>query len=186
MCPQGIAKENSTPRSTHAWAKAWVAPAESLRARTRGPVHLTRPCRVPHRGQDERARATHPTPYPTRRCGPRRCSTGVALPQQPGQQFTAGHVTTIQETIQETQQRVEPERLLPGRRSILLLAVRDRDGGIEVGAQPRLQVRAGARGPRRCPRPCSGGTDRREVLLGDPVQHPPGGRHRGDRTEQVL
>ena len=35
----GNPKENPTPPSTHAAANAWVAPAESERVRTRGPVH---------------------------------------------------------------------------------------------------------------------------------------------------
>ena len=72
---------------------------------------------------------------------------GVAGAQQPGQRLPAGDVGTVQ----ETQQRVEPEGLLPGRRGVLLLAVRDRDRRVEV--QPQLL--GSGPGRRRPPTPRS-------------------------------
>ena len=84
---------------------------------------------------------------------------------------------------------MEPEGPLPGRRSVLLLAVRDGDRRVEVQPQLRIwgtQIRAGTRGPRpfACRRPCR--PDRGQMVGIDPVQHPPRGRHRRHRTEQVL
>lgn len=106
----------------------------------------------------------------------------VALAEQPGQRLPARDVGTVQ----EAQQRMEPERALPGCCSVLLLAVRDCDGGIEVQTQFGAQVRASTRGPRlgscrraTCP-------NRGEVDRVDTIQHPPRGRHRGHRPMQIL
>ena len=91
--------------------------------------------------------------------------------------------------VQERQQRMEAEGLLPGRGRVLLLRVRDRDRGVEVDPQlcieivqirarpsrPRLLAGLGARHP-----------DRVQVRLVDPVQHPPRRGHRGHRPEQLL
>ena len=107
----------------------------------------------------------------------------VPGPQQTGQRLPAGHLGTVQ----EAQQRVEPERLLPGRRSVLLLAVRDRDRGVEVQHTARVSrsgpapaAHAAARATARAAR-----TAARWPAI-DPVQHPPRRRHRRHRSVQVL
>ena len=78
----------------------------------------------------------------------------VAGPQQTGQRLPTGHLGSVQ----EAEQGVEPERLLPGRGSVLLLAVRDRDRGVEVQTQPASRsgpapaAHAAARARRPAPR----------------------------------
>ena len=110
---------------------------------------------------------------------------GVARTQQPRQRLPTGHVGTVQ----EAEQGMEPEGLLPGRGGVLLLTVRHGDGGVEVQPQlpaQRAEVGAGTGGPRPGPGRRPRGTDPGQVSLVDPVQHPPRGRHRRHRPEQVL
>ncbi len=81
---------------------------------------------------------------------------------------------------------MEPERAFPRGRSILLLAVADGDGGIEVQAQFIAEVRSSAGGPRPLPRLSNRGPQRGEVVGVGLVQDPPRGGHRGDPTVEVL
>ena len=70
----------------------------------------------------------------------------VAGPQQPGQRLAPGDLRTIR----KRQQRVMAERLLPGRRRVLLVVgVVDGQCGVDVDMQPP----AGAWGPPRRPTP---------------------------------
>ena len=70
---------------------------------------------------------------------------GVAGAEHPGQRLPGGDLGPVQ----ETQQRVKPEGVLPGRRRVFLLAVRDADRGIEVQPQLARQVRSRPGRPRR-------------------------------------
>jgi len=107
---------------------------------------------------------------------------GIAPALQPGQGLTGGDLGAVQ----EAQQRMETKVRFHVAASVLLLTVRDGDRRVEVQPQLLAQIRAGARGPRPFPgyRPCR--THRAKMVGVDTVQHPPRGRHRGDRTEQVL
>jgi hypothetical protein len=81
-----------------------------------------------------------------------------------------------------------PKGLLPGRRRVLLLAVRHGNGGVEVQPQLTGQVRSGAGRPRPRPARASARAARTQSdgVGVTPVQHPPGGRHRRHRPEQAL
>ena len=107
---------------------------------------------------------------------------GVAGPQQPGQRLPGGHLGPVQ----ETQQRVKPEGVLPGRRRVFLLAVRDADRGIEIQPQLARQVRSRPGRPRRRPGITAGRAHPRQMRGVDAIQHPPRGRHRGHRPEQLA
>ncbi len=111
-------------------------------------------------------------------------AAGVARAQQPGQRLATGDVRAVQ----VAQQRVEAEALLPGRRGVLLLRVRGQQARVEVEPQHlrRIgQVRSGAGRPGPLPRrgPCR--PQEIQPHRVDPVHHPPRGRVRGDRPEQL-
>ena len=108
---------------------------------------------------------------------------GVAGAQQPGQGFPAGDLGAVQ----KRQQRMEAERLLPGRQPrLLVVGVIDDQGGIDVDVQPPRSGGAApaahaapARGPRR--------PDPGQVRGVDPlIDQPPHRGRRGLRAEDVL
>ena len=110
-----------------------------------GPAPAARPG---HRAGAGRTRAATPAPSP----GPVMRSCAVFDPAAARPAPPRGDLRTVQ----EAQQRMEPEGSLPGRRGVLLLPVRDRDRGVEVQPQLLTQVRSGAHGPRPLPAPQPG------------------------------
>ena len=107
---------------------------------------------------------------------------GVARPQQAGQRLP-GRLAAVQ----VGQQRVEPEGVLVGaRRALLGVAVGQHQGRVGVDDQ-QLERRGGRRRPRRGRghgpgRPAAGPARR---VAGRALDHPPGGRGRGHRAEQL-
>ena len=76
---------------------------------------------------------------------------GAPRPQHDGQRLPV----PVGAVVGEGGHRVEAERLLPGRRGLLLLGVGDHDGGVQVdGDQPAVRARRGVAGQR--PRPLPG------------------------------
>ena len=118
-------------------AKPCVAPAASARTTRRGP------CGSPGRGRAASGSASRA--MSRHRCGRRWCWT---LPFPRGRYRPAPHPRRFG-TIQETQQRMKTERVLPGRRSQFLVRVGDHDGGVDVEAQLARKVRRGPRRPGR-------------------------------------
>jgi hypothetical protein len=108
----------------------------------------------------------------------------VARAQQPGQPLPTGDPGAIQ----QRQQRVMTERLLPRRRRLLLaVGMVDGDGGIDIDVQPLPSCRGRPSSPRRRPGMGAGSADRGQMLRVDLVidQAPHRGRRRR-RTEHVL
>ena len=117
------------------WArKPWVQPAESAADQDRGavPVGVGDLCEGLVEDGDVVGGGVRP---------------GPALAQQPGQGFAG--------VVQEAEQRVVAERLLPGRGRRFLLGVADHDRGVDVQDQARdrpagrRRPAAGRRGSRR-------------------------------------
>ena len=112
---------------------------------------------------------------------------GPTWAQHPGQGFAG--------VVQEVEQRMKPEALLPGRCGLLLLRMRDHNGRIEVQDQARHRKARCPHGrqplaglgqlrPGQFPRRSSGGPDPDQARGVDAVQQPPRGRVRGHRPEQ--
>ena len=104
---------------------------------------------------------------------------GVARAQQPGQRFAGG--------VEEAQQRVVAERLLPGLGRRLLLGVAEHDRGVQVQDQTRGSVNPATveDGSRPVSAACAHATSRAcaraaadpgQGRIVDAVQHPPRGR----------
>jgi hypothetical protein len=94
----------------------------------------------------------------------------VARPQQAGQGFTRGLAA-----VQVSQQRVEPEGVLVGPgRALLGIAVGGYQGRVGVDDQ-QLNVGVGTGGPRAGMGP-GGAQPGLSGVLGQALQHPPGGR----------
>ena len=106
---------------------------------------------------------------------------GVPGPQHDGQRL-AGPAGAV---VGERGQRVEPERLLPGRRGLLLLRVRGHDRGVDVHRdQPAVRARARCRRP--APRPAPAPPPARPGSPSAPAARPrpaarPAGRPPGPR-----
>ncbi len=92
--------------------------------------------------------------------------TGATGAQQPGQRLPTGDLGAIE----KRQQRVQAERLLPGRRRhLFVVGVIEDQGGIDVDMQPLPVTRGGAGDPRRGPGRCPGGVDSGKVRGVDPL-----------------
>jgi hypothetical protein len=107
---------------------------------------------------------------------------GLARSQQLGDRFP----TTVVTVIDEPEQRVEPESLLPRAGRVLLVGVRGDQGGVEIDHY----LSALDRGPGHGPDPLAGrrpgGADRGEGVVGirgQPRDQPRHRRVRGDRAE---
>lgn len=86
--------------------------------------------------------------------------------------------------IQVAQEWMEPEGVLPGGTSLLLLGVRYQHRGVEVQVQLCTQVRSRPRCPRSCPGGCPPGAQGAKVGIADTIQDPPSGGVRGHGPEQ--
>jgi hypothetical protein len=114
--------------------------------------------------------------------------SAVAGPQHTGQRLPGG--------VEETQQGVIAETLLPGLGRGLLVGVADHDRGVDVQHEPRDREPAhrregkpaglGRLRPRHLPRPSPRRPDALQGRDVDTVQHPPRGRVGGDRPEQLT
>jgi hypothetical protein len=105
----------------------------------------------------------------------------VAWPQDPGQRFP-GAVTPIQ----EGHQRVQTVPVLVGPGRALLWGVGVQQGAVHVHHQ-QVGVGMGTGGPGPAARLGAGGADagQAELVGGDLLDHPPGGRGGGDLAEQL-
>ena len=111
-------------------------------------------------------------------------AAGVPRSQQPSQRFAAGDLRSVQ----EHQQRVMPEGLLPGRRCVLLvIGVIDGDGGIDVQMQPAARRRCRPGRPRRASSSPAGSTDTGQMFGVDAlIDAPPHRGRRRRRAEDML
>ena len=109
---------------------------------------------------------------------------GVAGAQQPGQGFPAGDLGAVQ----ERQQRVMTEGLLPGRRRpLFVVGVVDDQGGVDVDVQPATSGGGGSGRPGRRPRGGPGGPHPGQVRGVDAlIDQPPHRGRRGLRAEHML
>ena len=175
----GNPKENPTPRSTHAAANAWVAPAESLRASSRGPSHV--PGSSPGRGRacsGSAANAMSSTMM---------WSSAVlepALPLRSSPASASPPATSGRSRKHSNGWNPKVFFQVAAAFSFSLCAI------VMVASKSRHSSRSRS-GPapaahaaaRAAARACA---NRGQVVGIDAVQHPPRGRHRGHRPEQVL
>jgi hypothetical protein len=109
---------------------------------------------------------------------------GVAFAQQPGQSFPAGDLRAVQ----ERQQRMVAEGLLPRRgRILLVVGMVDDQGGVDVDVQGLTRRGRGSGRPGRRPRHRAGGANLGQVRGVDArINQPPHRRCRGLRPEHML